>query len=758
VATVGCAPPLKLSEGIQQETDSQPMWLYLLFFMSGIPAILYQIVWQRALFSLFGINIESVTIVVSAFMLGLGLGSLGGGTLSKSKRLPPVALFGVAELGIAIFALASLSIFHSVAEFTRARPLWVTGSISFLLVIIPTTLMGSTLPLLIEHLVRRSRNVGSSVGALYFVNTLGSGAACIVAVRPLMSSFGQAGTVRCGALLNGLVGLSALVYSFRSARRDSSEAEIVANEAAVEAGPLLPFSLALLCAGFCGFAALSYEIVWYRLLAFALNDTAPTFAFVLGSYLIGLAMGSRFAEGYAERHSVQNAIRILPLMILASALVSFWVNPLAARVLGVNWIVHSPGGVLVWFLSLALICHAAILFGVLFPLIAHAAVGSRGNAGTAVSYLYTANIIGSTTGVLLVGFVLMDKFSLYRIAWLLLIAGVLCAAVVFSVTIKTSAPWRLPFAIACIVAVFTAPASRPIFATMYDRLLFKTPYPMRQFSEVIENRSGMIGVTADGTVFGGGIYDGQFKVDLINDANMIVRPFALSAFHSNPARVLMIGLGSGSWAQVIVNNPQVRHLTVVDINSGYLEAIAKHAVTASLLSNPKITIAIDDGRRWLLQHPEEKFDVIVMNCTFYWRNHSSNLLSADFLRITRPHLSHGGVLFYNTTWSDDVMATGVAVYPYALRFFNCLTLSDSPITFDAARWRSILLNYSIDGSRIINPQDAAQMKRLDEIVNISHAAPLVAGNSIEDNDEIRQRLKGQQTLIITDDNMGLEWR
>jgi spermidine synthase len=200
---------------VRQEEDTA-IWIYLLFFISGMPAILYQIVWQRALFSLYGINIESVTIVVSAFMLGLGLGSLGGGVLSKSKKFPPVALFGIAELGIATFALASLGTFQFVADYTRTRPLWITGIISFLLVVVPTILMGATLPLLTEHLVRTSRNVGSSVGALYFVNTLGSGAACILAVRPLMAHLGQAGTVRCAALVNGLVGVSALIYSFRN--------------------------------------------------------------------------------------------------------------------------------------------------------------------------------------------------------------------------------------------------------------------------------------------------------------------------------------------------------------------------------------------------------------------------------------------------------------------------------------------------------------------------------------------------------------
>jgi spermidine synthase len=742
---------------VSHEEDAA-IWIYLLFFLSGIPAILYQIVWQRALFSLYGINIESVTIVVSAFMLGLGLGSLGGGMLSKSKQLPLIALFGIAELGIAAFALASLGIFHFVAEHTRTSPLWITGIISFLLVLVPTILMGATLPLLTEHLVRRSRNVGSSVGALYFVNTLGSGGACVVAVRPLMATFGQAGTVRCAALVNLLVGVSALFYSFRHPRRGGQDEN--ANYSPGSAVPrLLPFRLALMCAAFFGFAALSYELVWYRLLAFALSDTASTFASLLGSYLIGLALGSRFAEGYSERHTVEETTRILPLTILAAAVVSFWVNPISAWALHLTWVVRAPGGALVWFLFLGLICHAAMLFGALFPLIVHVAVSPGGGIGTGVSYLYAANIVGSTIGVLLVGFVLMDRFSLYSIAWLLLFGSILCAGAIASFTaFQSLGYWKFAFPLMCVAAVLIAPMSKPLFATIYDRLLFKTLYPTRRFSDVIENRSGVIGVTPDETLFGGGIYDGQFKVDLLNDTNIIVRPFALSAFHANPAHVLLVGLGSGSWAQVIANNPQVRDLTVVDINPGYLQAIGKHTATSSLLQNPKVTIAIDDGRRWLLRHPEASFDAIVMNTSFYWRNHSSNLLSTDFLRIVRPHLRPHGVFFYNTTFSDDVAATGLSVYPYALRVVNCLALSDSPIVFDRVRWKSILLDYSIDGKRVVNPNDPEEMKKLNDILNIPKASLAMTANSIEEDDEIRQRLKNRSNVIITDDNMGMEWR
>jgi SAM-dependent methyltransferase len=353
---------------------------------------------------------------------------------------------------------------------------------------------------------------------------------------------------------------------------------------------------------------------------------------------------------------------------------------------------------------------------------------------------------------------MMDRLSLYGIAWILLSVSVALAIAVFWPAARRHKRMGLAFGIACVAAICIAPVSRPIFTTIYDRLLFKQLYPQLRFAQAIESRSGMVGVTPDGVLFGGGVYDGRFNTDLLRDTNIIVRPYAASAFHVNPSHVLMIGLGSGSWAQVIANNPQVQALTIVDINHGYLQLIATHQATASLLHNPKVTIVIDDGRRWLLRHPQAMFDLVVMNTSYHWRNHASNLLSADFLRIVRPHLAPKGVFFYNTTYSEDVVATGLSVYPYGLRIYNCIALSDSPLVFDRARWKSVLLNYVIDGKPLINPDDPEQLRKLDKIVNVSDAAPTGEWESIETNEEMRLRLKGRPNLIITDDNMGLEWR
>ena len=149
-------------------------WLYILFFLSGFPALIYQIVWQRTLFAVYGVNIESVTIVVSAFMLGLGIGSLLGGRLSRDPKAPLLLLFAGVEIGIAVYGAASLEIFHWVAASTAGAPPLRAGMLSFALVLVPTVLMGATLPLLVAQLVKLSGNVGQSVGMLYFANTLGS--------------------------------------------------------------------------------------------------------------------------------------------------------------------------------------------------------------------------------------------------------------------------------------------------------------------------------------------------------------------------------------------------------------------------------------------------------------------------------------------------------------------------------------------------------------------------------------------------------
>ena len=200
-----------------------------------------------------------------------------------------------------------------------------------------------------------------------------------------------------------------------------------------------------------------------------------------------------------------------------------------------------------------------------------------------------SNIIGSALGSYLTGFVLMDLLPLGYVTIVLTLAGLgLGIALMLKAELK-----RLTFVAAALgvfaSALLVAGASGPIFHLMYDKMVLKRNFSSQMgafFVAVVETRSGVIGVTRDRTVFGGGIYDGRFSVSPLNDRNGIIRAYSLSYFHPDPKDVLMIGLSSGSWAQVIANHPQVERLTIIEINPGYLRLIRQVPEVASMLQNP----------------------------------------------------------------------------------------------------------------------------------------------------------------------------
>ena len=208
---------------------------------------------------------------------------------------------------------------------------------------------------------------------------------------------------------------------------------------------------------------------------------------------------------------------------------------------------------------------------------------------------------------------------------------------------------------------------------------------------------------------------------------------------------------------MIANHPQVERVTVVEINPGYLAVIRKYPDVAPVLSNPKVEIFIDDGRRWLIRNPKRQYDLIVMDTIYYWRAHATNLLSREFLQLAREHLLPGGILYYNTTHSGDVQLTGVTSFPHALRFGPLLAVSDSPIQTDKDRWRRILTAYRLEGEPVFDLSDSDDRERLDEILAYADTlhTPAYNPSGMETADSIRRRNQGKR--IITDDNMASEW-
>jgi spermidine synthase len=728
--------------------------LILLFFLSGFPALIYQIVWQRALFSIYGINIESVTNVVTVFLLGLGLGSLLGGALAQRAGEWLIPMFCAAELGISVYGFYSLRLFRWLAETTAGAPLLEAGVYSFLLVLLPTILMGSTLPLLVTYFVRGSGNVGQSVGQLYFVNTVGSAVACFCAAMFLLRDLGQSGAVATAAMLNAAIAIAALLYSFWT-RRPLDPSGVATGSPPVTADTvtsLLPFPASLLLALLTGFIALGYEIVWYRLFHFATAGHAKAFALLLFAFLSGIALGSLVSERLCRGRSApgRKFLMYIGAFTLVANLVGYLVAPYLAAT--------SSGGIQK---ALPLVALASGMLGAVFPLVSHVSIAPDRRVGARLSYLYLANILGSAAGSFVVGFILMDVWGVRQISSFLAVLGVLVGTVLW-LTAWPGPRRRSLAAMAGILLIAGILLGSPrLYRQLYERLLLTSLHSPGgpSFRYTIENKSGVINVTEDGAVFGGGIYDGRFSVDLIQDVNGIVRPFALSSVHPKPRHVLMIGLAGGAWAQVIAHHPQLESLTIVEINPGYLQLIPKYPEVASLLRNPKVEIVIDDGRRWLARNRERRFDAVVMNSVYYWRAHSTDLLSMEFLSLVRRHLHPGGIAIYNTLGGRDVFYTGLTAFPHGVRIMNFLVVSDAPIVLDKERWRRILLEYRIDGQPVLDLTREADRQALEQsLALLDHADPehpFKVQNAIEPTHRYLSVLRGRK--VYTDDNMGGEW-
>jgi predicted membrane-bound spermidine synthase len=176
--------------------------LVVLFFVSGIAALIYQVCWQRLLFEAFGVDIESVTIIVSTFMLGLGVGALAGGSLSDRYPGRALALFALIELAIAVFGAFSPWLIRATGAAAVRGSLGAIAAVNFLLLLVPTVLMGATLPILVTHVVRHYRNIGVSIGLLYFANTLGAACGAALTGMLILYYLGLTSTILVAAALN----------------------------------------------------------------------------------------------------------------------------------------------------------------------------------------------------------------------------------------------------------------------------------------------------------------------------------------------------------------------------------------------------------------------------------------------------------------------------------------------------------------------------------------------------------------------------
>jgi len=500
---------------------------------------------------------------------------------------------------------------------------------------------------------------------------------------------------------------------------------------------LLPWFLS-----FCvGFLSLSVEILWVRVVSFKFHTMPHAFSFVLAMYLVGIAVGAYVGKLCCkhERH----LYLIGAVVLLLSGTFDIMTPRFAGDLLSGGF--DNEG---LTSAALAIITTAAIK-SVLFPIAHHLGSNAAGNVvGRSVSRIYSGNIAGSTLGPLLTGFVLLDHFGVEQCFMMIGTAGLALAGVT-ALLGDQSRLRALPIALALVMLVLLRPWQTPdLVAALSDKWWDNHRAPV---GHVIQNKHGIISTSPDAKhgdiVFGGNVYDGRINVDMDVNSNGLERPFLLGASHPAPRRVLVVGMSTGAWTRVITSFPHVERIDIVEINPGYLQLVARYPEVAPLLSDPRVHIHIDDGRRWLRRHPEATFDLVVQNTTYHWRANATNLLSREYFAEVKSHMRPGAIATFNTTGSLDVLRTAQEVFPAAFKFRWFVYVSDhdfrTPPDVAFARLRECRL----DGHPAFEPRHFEPGGIAYKAANIADVIPVSTFLTADSSAE-----------IITDQNLLNEYR
>jgi spermidine synthase len=431
---------------------------------------------------------------------------------------------------------------------------------------------------------------------------------------------------------------------------------------------------------FCtGFLSLSQEILWVRLVSFGHQGRPQAFAVVLVAFLVGISLGAVAGRRFCRPGA--DPLRAAALVMMAAGALDAAVLLLAPQLL-----LHSAPPLIALVLVIAATAAAK---GLMFPVVHH--LGSSGPAdrvGRSVSRVYGANVAGSTLGPVVTGFWLLDLADV-EVVW----GGIALATALTGAVVAARLPARTPgrgplrWAAVPLLALLTLQVLSPPPVVREVALGWGEATEVR---ELIQNRHGIIHVLAEErpglghVTLGGNIYDGRISVDTRSNANRLERAYLMLALRPRARHALVIGLSSGAWTRAISGFPAIGRVDVVEINPGYLGLIARHPQVSGLLEDPRIRIHVDDGRRWLRAHPDQRFDLVFQNTTFHWRASTTNLLSREHFALVRSRLSPDGVFAVNATGSEDVARTARTVFRHVRTFHGFVYMSDAPLLADPA--------------------------------------------------------------------------
>ncbi len=626
--------------------------------------------WLRLLALVFGVTVYAASTVLASFMGGLAIGSYAAGRIAGRLR-SPLRAFGYVEIGVGLSALATPVLLEAVKSlWVVLQPslpsslIFVTVArflVAFAVLIVPTTLMGATLPIVMRSALAADAAVGSRIGLLYAINTGGAILGALTAGFYLVSDIGVTRSFQIAALTNTTIGLIAIVASRAIAPQPSTT--LAANEHAapkerngVEREALSETQRLAVLWTFVlsGMMSLALEIVWFRMLATLLRPTAYAFTIMLAAVLAGIAFGSAIAAPLLARGRrwlavlavVQLAIGVAAVLSLntlgrfeavegrlAPLLISTGLDPYIAPIIVASMLAMLP---------------TTLLLGVAFPIGLSLWTGRADGSARRIGVFYSLNVCGAIAGSVLGGFILLpvlgSRGSLMATSSLAALSSVILAV----------AQWRARPNFAGFVSI-VGPVAFVMSALNAADPFDLTAATWHRGERVMWRQEGVQTTVAvheqgDGVRPPRVMYlDGMHQAsDYPNMAFVHHRIGALPVMlHPNPTDALVVGLGGGATAGAVARFPGVS-VDVVELSSAVVggSAFFRH-INFELLEQPNVTLRVDDGRNYLLT-TRKKYDVITADIILPRHAGAGALYSREYFELVRNALkSRGLVLQWN---------------------------------------------------------------------------------------------------------------
>ncbi len=697
------------------------------FFVSGMTGLVYEILWTRLTIKIIGTAPFAVSIILTVFMGGLGLGGyLSGKTIHRIKHPNHLIIaYGICELIIAAYGLllpTLLNLFRPLYAFLYNHLFgnflffnFLTFSGCFLLMLIPVICMGATLPILSRFSVASLSHMGSRVGRLYGINTLGAAGGTFLCGFVLIDRLGVDHTMWLAVIGNTLIGLvSILMGIYALPQRMVPESKLSTNSIAENdraEGELFPRQ-ALLIAAVSGFATMAYEVIWTKLLSVIVGPTTYSFTIVLTTFITGLALGSMYFGRLADRLKAHTLPMALLLTQTAAALAALVVS----QGLGSSQIFFAK---LIYYFqgrfALLLLLKTCLLFvfmviptfflGAAFPLVSRIYTRSVPETGRTVGMAYAVNSLGGVLGAFSAGFMLIpflgkeQSLSLVvalqllsaliaggNLLWRLKPAKFLWAAmltpVLVGIILVTSYPsWNRDMlaggkyhryrkfeeqSIGWLESLFSGMDRFQKFET--EKLVFYGD-GIGGFTTVWQAGPDVIGRT-DYTMINSGKADATTnRVDMCTQTVSAHFPMI---FHAGAKSVLVVGLGSGITAGEVLHYP-IDSLDIVEISDQVVDASRFFIPwNNQVLADPKTRMIIQDGRAHL-ELSQRTYDVIISEPSNPWMGGMAALFTAEYMQLAKDRLNDSGIYVqwfhsYQMNWQYFALVgrTFASVFPHSL--------------------------------------------------------------------------------------------